>query len=125
MKEKTLHIVRGHSGSGKSTLAKTLTPHVFEADDYFIKNGVYKFNPLQLEHAHTQCRRSVAIAMKNGISPIAVANTFTMFWEFAPYKALASKMGYKVQVHICTGNYPNVHGVPANVVEGQKIRFQV
>jgi len=50
----SLVIIRGCSGSGKSTLAKLLGSNFkhFEADMYFMKNGVYQFDGTKLGAAH-------------------------------------------------------------------------
>ena len=120
-----LHIIRGHSGSGKSTLASQLSNHVFEADDYFMYDGVYRFDASKLQYAHAYCFEGVQSAMRAGFATIAVANTFTRLWEYQPYLDLAKRFGYDVDVHICKGEYNNVHNVPADVVQAQKNRFEL
>lgn len=119
-----IHIIRGASGSGKSTLAHSLTPHVFEADQFFMKNGVYEFNPALIKNAHADCKVRVELAMIAGRTPLAVANTFTRHWEYQPYVDLAKRYGYEVEMHICEGRYPNVHNVPADVVQAMRDRFE-
>ncbi len=121
---KKLYCIRGASGAGKTTYAKSLgLKHHFEADDYFMIDGVYCFLPQYLPQAHAQCLQKTKDAMQTG-EDIVVANTFTRKWEFEPYLKLAAENGYEVEVKIMTGNYKNVHNVPDEVVAKQKARFE-
>ena len=63
---KNLYIVRGLPGSGKSTFAKSIAKpyQVFEADQYFMKNGKYKFDPTKLKEAHNDCKNRVTRRMR-------------------------------------------------------------
>lgn len=122
---KTLYIIRGIPGSGKTTYAKNvlkLTP--FEADDFFCICGKYRYVADMVPKAHEYCFRNVENAMRSNQESIAVANTFTRKWEYQRYLTLAERYGYKVIIHICTGNYPNVHDVPEKIVERMKERFE-
>ena len=121
---KKLYIIRSHSGSGKTTYAKSLgLKHHFEADDYFLIDGVYCFVPSYLPQANAQCLQKTKDAMQTG-EDIVVANTFTRKWEFEPYIQAAKENGYEVEIKIMTGNYKNVHNVPDEVVAKQKARFE-
>ena len=121
---KKLYCIRGASGAGKTTYAKSLgLKHHFEADDYFMIDGVYCFLPQYLPQAHAQCLQKTKDAMQTG-EDIVVANTFTRKWEFEPYLKLAAENGYEVEVKIMTGNYKNVHNIPDSVVAKQKARFE-
>ena len=121
---KKLYCIRGASGAGKTTYAKSLgLKHHFEADDYFMIDGVQCFLPQYLPQAHAQCLQKTKDAMQTG-EDIVVANTFTRKWEFEPYLKLAAENGYEVEVKIMTGNYKNVHNVPDEVVAKQKARFE-
>lgn len=125
MDVKILYIIRGLPGSGKSTLAKQLAPdNHYEADDYFMVNGKYMFDKTKLKAAHMDCRKKVENDMKKGIQKIAVANTFIRKWEYQPYVDLASHYGYLVVLKVCTGNYKNIHGVPDDVINRMKGRFE-
>jgi hypothetical protein len=75
-------IYRGLPGSGKTTIA-TLEQHsqakdcaceIFEADHYFMKDGVYHFDPGKIGLAHSDCARRV---MDHGRSPS------TLCWQMS------------------------------------------
>lgn len=132
---KVLYLVRGVSGSGKSTLAKKLSwsgEHYlpaglyFEADMFFegvgILAGGYRFDAKFLPYAHQWCLASVAKEMLFE-RDVIVSNTFTQYWELEKYLKLAKANGYKVHMIHCTGEYQNVHGVPASKVQEMKDRF--
>ena len=124
-----LKIVRGISGSGKSTLAKEIAGeegfHV-EADMFFLDaNGVYEFDGSKIRQAHEWCKAEVDAALENGIDTI-VSNTFTRFWEVQPYLDLAKKHGVKVEIIAIPleRNFGNIHGVPSEVIEQMKARWE-
>ena len=122
---KILYIIRGHSGSGKSTLAENLTVYNYCADEFMVdENGKYKFEPLRLQECHELCMSGAEDAMRYGQTQVAVHNTFTRKWEYEPYLKLAAKYGYSVSEIVCRGNFKNTHGVPYEIVEKQKQRFE-
>ena len=131
---KTLTIIRGVCGSGKSTLAnalqwtaKGINMKVFEADMYFMKDvdGVveYQFDHKELPRAHAWCKEQTRQAMKEGYY-VVVSNTFTRKWEIEPYIDLAKQFGYTVQLITTEAPFNNIHGVPSDVVQSMKDRFE-
>jgi len=89
-----IFLVRGLPGSGKSTMARILTGNcVFEADDFFMKNGVYRFDPSKLEEAHACCLSKALGALRAGWN-VTISNCFSCRWEMQPYLEL----GYPVTV---------------------------
>jgi predicted kinase len=124
---KELILLRGLPGSGKSTLAKTLGGPVFEADNFFMFEGEYKFNPSLLSVAHSHCQNQTQVAMLDEHEKIIVSNTFTQEWEMKAYYELAEKYGYRVHSVIVENRHGGVneHGVPEDKLEVMKKRFEV
>ena len=129
---KNLYLIRGVPGSGKTTLAETLGSmidgSVCSADDYFMINGEYQFDPTKLKQAHAYCQRIVRSDMRDfNLDNILVANTFTQEWEMKPYIDMAEEYGYRVFTIIVENRHGNksVHNVPDDKVEQMKNRFEV
>ena len=127
----TLFLVRGLPGSGKSTLASTLAEKVFSADDYFVTEGVYNFDPSKLPQAHGDCQNRAFQALASGAT-CAVANTFTQRWELEPYIRMAAVFGAKIfVVDLFDGGLSdealverNVHGVPLAGLAAMRQRYE-
>jgi predicted kinase len=119
-------LIRGLPGSGKSTLARTYARHGYvhlEADQYFERAGRYQFDPVQIGAAHAWCRSQLAVALAAG-RDVVVANTFTRRWEMASYYAVAACYGARVTEIVMRGCWPNVHGVPPEVVAAMAARWE-
>ena len=123
---KILTLVRGLPGSGKTTFAKTLGHRYVEADDFFMKDGGYKFDPAQLKNAHAWCQAKAEEWMKMG-SHVTVSNTFTREWEMSAYYELAEKYGYTVFSVVVENRHggKNVHGVPLDKLKEMQDRFEI
>ena len=127
MTDVELLLIRGLPGSGKTTMAKQYAQIGYvhcEADQYFERDGVYKFDPAKLRAAHDDCLRRAIAAMDAGRS-VVVSNTFTRRWEMGPYLNAAKKRGIKVRIVEATGSWPNVHGVPADAIERMRARWEL
>lgn len=124
---KELILLRGLPGSGKSSLAKVIGGSHFEADMYFMNDGVYEFNPADLKHAHEWCKDRVYISMVKNVEKIVVSNTFTQEWEMESYYKLAEEHGYRVHSIIVENRHGGVneHGVPEEKLEQMKNRFTI
>ena len=132
---KNLYIVRGLPGSGKSTFAKSIAKsyQVFEADQYFMKNGKYKFDPTKLKEAHNDCKNRVARRMRENLfnslffNNIVVSNTFTQDLEMKFYRNIAKRYGYKVHTIVVENRHEgvNVHGVPEDKLQVMEDRFEI
>lgn len=122
---KELFLLRGLPGSGKSTLAKSLGGKHFEADQYFMRDGDYKFDASKLRNAHEWCRSSIGGLMINKEPRLVVSNTFTQEWEMKPYFELAEKYGYTVHSLIVENRHGgvNTHGVPEEALQKMENRF--
>lgn len=104
-------IMRGLPGSGKSTtvaamqavLPRRMSTAVASADDYFMQEGEYKFNPALLPDAHNQsfltAQKFVSVnKCDSDLGVLFVDNTNISAWELSPYIALANahKFAYTV-----------------------------
>jgi predicted kinase len=125
--ERVLYLLRGLPGAGKSRCAAALGCTAFEADAYFVRGGVYRFDATQIAAAHQWCIAGVRAAMAGGEPRIAVANTFTQAWELEPYQALAGEYGYTVFSLIVENRHDgaSVHDVPQEIIEAMRQRFEV
>jgi len=129
---KQLILLRGLPGSGKSTFAKTLGGIHIEADQYFMRDGVYEFDASQIKNAHNYCQSQTRAWMShNGeqikTDRIIVSNTFTQEWEMDAYFEMAEEFGYQVFSLIVENRHGgmNVHGCPEDKIEQMRNRFAV
>jgi len=122
-----LYLLRGLPGAGKSTIGQNLKTVNFEADQYFMKDGQYKFDPTKLRDAHEWCQNKVKNCMVEGIKDISVSNTFTQEWEMQAYIDMASAYGYTVFSIVVENRHggKNIHNVPTEVLEKMKNRFEL
>lgn len=112
-----VYLIRGIPGSGKTTHAKRVlhSDVVIEDDDFFTRNGVYKFIEAKLPEAQAFAlkRFSLAIAdRRNRDKTISVCNTFSRRWEIAPYIEACKKAGVEFSVIRMDGTFENVHDIP-------------
>jgi NEDD4-binding protein 2 len=98
--------MQGIPGSGKSHIAKALEGHyhnwgetaVLSTDNYWWKDGIYRFNAELLPDAHQwnqdHCRGHMLI----GTPTIIIDNTNITRSAARPYLSMAAKYDYQVQV---------------------------
>ena len=140
---RNLIIIRGVAGAGKTTFAELMANYpehtpmfnhkifnnypVFAADDYFMKDGVYNWDPKNLGQAHEQCFKRTEKEMQLNTLRIFVANTFTTERELKPYFELAEKYNYKTFSIIVENRHESksIHDVPEETLEKQKRRFSI
>lgn len=100
-------VLVGLPGSGKSALANELSElhpntRVISSDDYFMRDGEYKFNPTKLGEAHDRCWQVFVeecdrwYFWKRSDGLVIVDNTNTSPFELAPYVRYAA--GLKIPV---------------------------
>ena len=121
-----LVLIRGLPGSGKTTMARGTMFEDFEhyeADMFFEQSGEYCYDASKIKDAHEWCQRETFKALANGKS-VVVSNTFTRRFEMEPYFEMAKTFGIELNVLEATGNWPNVHGVPAEAVEKMRQRWE-
>jgi len=130
-----LILLRGVPGSGKSTFANVILQQpnnnpqeVLSADDFFVNNeGVYIFDGTKIKEAHNYCQFRCSERMRQEISRIVVANTFTQEWEMETYYEMAKRYNYRVHSVIIENRHgnENIHGVPEDKLQIMKDRFQI
>ena len=126
MSKSRLILIRGLPGSGKSTFAKSyFNSHIhLEADMYFIQpDGSYDWVAEQLGKAHSWCLETAKIMLNNG-QDVVVSNTFTTLKELEPYINFAKSTDVPYGVFRMSTQYDSIHGVPSEVIERMKARFQ-
>lgn len=126
---KNIILIRGVCGAGKSTFSDLLNVQLkIAADDYFMVDDEYKWNPENIGLAHYWCRNEVKIAMESGyINSIAVHNTFTTETEMQPYFDLAKQFDFRITTVILENrhNSQSIHNVPIKTIEKMRARFDV
>jgi len=78
----------------------------FEADMYFMQDGVYRYDASRARDAHSWCKTMTRSALA-GDERVVVAKTFTRLSEMQPYFDMCGN----VRVIEATGRWPNAHGV--------------
>ncbi len=120
-------VVRGLPGSGKSTLAAHLaTEHGYlhlEADQHFIVNGIYRFDPTRTADAHAVVVRDALDAMQAS-RRVVIANTHVRLWEMAAVVGAARLAGKSLCFVECTGAWGNIHAVPEDAIARMKMRWE-
>lgn len=121
-------VLRGLPGSGKSTLAMRLAAvHGFvhlEADQHFVVNGEYLFNPARVADAHAVVARDALTALQAG-KRVVVANTHVRLWEMAAVIGAARLTGRTICVVECQGAWPNVHGLAESLIASMRQRWEL
>ena len=129
MDKGSLTLIRGLPGSGKSTLAARLRASFgenaahFEADQYFMRHGIYQFDATKLGKAHGYCQYETRKALELG-KVVIVSNTFTLRSELEPYFDMALELDIIPQIILCQGSFGSIHNVPDEAMARMQKRFQ-
>lgn len=120
-------ILRGLPGSGKSTLAARLATECgflhLEADQHFVVDGRYQFDPARVADAHAVVARDALDAMQVG-RRVVVANTHVRLWEMAAIVGAAQLAGKSLCFVECTGVWGNLHSVPDAAIVRMQSRWE-
>ena len=128
MAKGALFLIRGLPGSGKSTLAGALVSAYhdsahFEADQYFMRHGIYQFDATKLGKAHGYCQYETRKALELG-KVVIVSNTFTLRSELEPYFDMELEFDIIPQIILCQGSFGSIHNVPDEAMARMQKRFQ-
>lgn len=122
-----LIVLRGLPGSGKSTLAAQLaSSHGYlhlEADQHFLVEGKYRFDPSRVADAHAVVARDALAALQAG-RRVVVANTHVRLWEMAAVIGVAELAESGFCVVECIGTWDNIHDVPEVAMAGMRGRWE-
>ena len=123
-------VYSGLPGSGKSSLIRERHPDafVFSADDFFMVDGEYVFDPAKIGMAHADCFRRFIECLKMGVivssdsDVLVVDNTNTTSVEISPYMLAADAFGAESEVVTVkcdpmVAHARNTHGVPKEAQE--------
>ena len=69
---------------------------VCSADDYFLQDGKYNFDPAHLSEAHAACQNKAKDSCNRGMNVVVVDNTNVRRWEMKFYLELAHQRDYIV-----------------------------
>jgi adenylate kinase family enzyme len=122
-----LILIRGLPGSGKSTLAAKIVVETgaehYEADQYFMRDDEYRYDPSKIKNAHAWCQNKTLTALQAN-KTVIVSNTFTTAKELRSYFEIAKSLGIVPEVIVARGKFKNIHGVPDDKLAAMAARWQ-
>ncbi len=134
---KKVYIIRGLPGSGKSYAVSKLAGEdacICNADQFFMVDNEYRFDPTKLPVAHAECFKWFLDAIFKKYDKIIVDNTHIHRWEYQNYELAARIAGYQVEimefrpvtiddVKLCIRR--NTHRVPPDIIAKMAIEFEI
>jgi hypothetical protein len=108
----------------------TISAAIHSTDEYFMKDGEYRFNPKQLGMFHNANYKAFRASLLDGIPIVICDNTNTQRKEWGKYGKEAERAGYIVAHVTLPHPHPdvaaerNTHGVPKVAIERMMGRWQ-
>lgn len=138
---KNVIFLRGISGSGKTTISKALSyllgaenVATFSADNYFTKDGVYRFDIKKAPEAHQDCVSSMELALQSSAYRYVIMdNTHTQLWHLSNAENTANKYDVTLfYIDIIVPDKPHFeiclkrqrHNVPEDVLLNQWLKWE-
>lgn len=139
---KNVIFLRGISGSGKTTICNYFLNALdservvsFSADDYFTKNGMYKFDFEKVAEAHNHCVNLMKIALEStSIRYIIMDNTHTQLWHLYNAENVANQFDAELfyldinvpdKAHFLLCLQRQQHNVPKEVLLYQWLNWEI
>ncbi|MBS9993453.1 MULTISPECIES: AAA family ATPase [Vibrio] len=126
MNRQKVTLIRGIPGSGKTTMAIDMDATLVETDQFFVdKDGEYRHDRRFIKDAHAWCQMEMKRLLLAG-NDVVVANTFIKKWEIVGYLKVVQSLGLELDIEVleAKGEYPNVHGVPEDIVCRMKEQYE-
>ena len=114
-------LIRGVPSSGKTTKARTeyLNHILCDTDQSFETDNGYEYDHGKVKEAHEFCYNIARELLMMDLD-VFFANAFTHVWETQEYLDLP----FQVSVVESTQNLENVHGVPPEIVNRMRQKFE-
>lgn len=133
-------ILRGLPGCGKTTWHTQHHPGAWacSADDFFVVDGVYRYDRSKIAEAHSACLRRFVAGLARKEPIVIVDNVHVRTWEYAHYVDVASLAGYSAEIRAWSPppstregeevlrNFAqrNIHGVPLGAIAAMRYAWQ-
>lgn len=134
---KKLVVLRGIPGSGKSQKAREIATEykgtIVSVDNYFERNGEYKFLDTEISRAYGYVEGQVDILMQQQTQLIIADGIHQSEKHLRGYQALADKYGYELEIQYPDGEHifdvehcfrHSIHRVPRRTLQKIKDRFE-
>lgn len=133
-----LYVMRGLPGSGKSTIAREIianhgTGVILSTDDYWCRDGDYRFNPALLFKAHDWNFKRAKMSFEAGVKIVVIDNTNILRSHFINYTTTAQSYGYDIR-EVVVGRFDDefvdicharcIHGVPHHTIKRMAMSFE-